>query len=173
MKKIIAAVLLSAFASASAFAAGDKNSIGVSYGLDYNGVLGIQGEFGIASKTNGQPLSVAAYYKNSSQTYFGVDAAISALGFTVNYDLSKELKVRDDKLQPYAGIGFERVTETVVIPGMPATFFFPATPSTTVSASTFQLSYTVGAKYEVTREINVAASYSSFGGLALGANYNF
>ena len=169
MKKIIAAVLLSAFASASAFAAGDKNSIGVSYGLDYSGVLGIQGEFGIASKTNGQPLSVAVYYKNAAQTIWGMSADSSALGFTVNYDLSKALKITNDKFQPYAGVGLERVTATVVYPGN-VFFGFPATSA---SASTFELAYTVGAKYSVSREVSVSASYSRFEGIAIGAHYNF
>ncbi len=172
MKKIIAAVLLSVFASASAFAA-DKNSVGVSYGLDYTGVFGIQGEFGIASKANGQPLSVAVYYKNSSQTFFGTNADISALGFTVNYDLSKALKVTNDKFQPYAGLGFERVSETFVTPGIPAFGPFPATPNTTYTGSSIGLSYTVGAKYSLTREVSVSASFSSFEGLAIGAHYYF
>lgn len=167
MKKIIAAVLLSAFASASAFAAGDKNSIGVTYGLDYSGVFGIQGEFGIASKANGQPLSVAVYYKNAPQTIFGVTANASALGFTVNYDLSKALKITNDKFQPYAGVGFERVSTTVVSPSF---FGFPAT---SVTGSTIDLSYTVGAKYSVSREVAVSASFSSFEGIAIGAHYNF
>ena len=152
------------------FCCGDKNSIGVSYGLDYNGVLGIQGEFGIASKANGQPLSVAVYYKNSSQTFFGVNADISALGFTVNYDLTKALKITNDKFQPYAGVGFERVSETVVYSqAMLSSAFRPRL----ATASSIDLSYTVGAKYSVSREVAVSASFSSFEGIAIGAHYYF
>ncbi len=166
MKKFIAAVLFFAFASAPAFAA-EKNSIGVRYGLDNNGTFGIQGEFDISSKVN-QPISIAAYYKTASQTVFGLTADTSALGFTANYDLSKVLKITNDKFRPYAGLGLERTTATVVYPGIPG--FIPATSAT---ASTMDVSYTVGVKYSVSREVDLSASFSSFDGIGFGAHYNF
>ena len=43
MKKIAIVALLSAFAAAPAFAADGKNSVGINYGTDLNGVVGIQG----------------------------------------------------------------------------------------------------------------------------------
>jgi hypothetical protein len=165
MKKFIAAVLF--FASVSAFAA-DKNSVGVTYGLDNNGTFGIQGEFDISSKANGQPISIAVYYKTASQTIYGVTADASALGVTANYDLSKVLKITNDKFRPYAGVGLERTTATAVTPAIP-----PFIPSMSATASSMDLAYTIGVKYSVSREVDVSASLSSFDGVGFGANYNF
>ncbi len=167
MKKYVAAVLFFAFASAPVFAA-EKNSIGVSYGLDNNGTFGIQGEFDISSKANGQPISIAVYYKTASQTIYGVTADASALGVTANYDLSKVLKITNDKFRPYAGVGLERTTATAVTPAIP-----PFIPAMSATASSMDLAYTIGVKYSVSREVDVSASLSSFDGIGFGAHYNF
>lgn len=62
MNKIVAAALLSAFIAAPAFAVDGKNSVGVTYGLDLNGVVGIQGEFDVSSMlANKAPVSVQVF----------------------------------------------------------------------------------------------------------------
>ena len=70
MKRIVIAALLSVFVAAPAVAADGKNSIGVNYGLDLNGVFGIQGEFDISSMVNKAPVSLQVFWKNYSQSYF-------------------------------------------------------------------------------------------------------
>ncbi len=75
MNSIVIAAMLFAFVAAPAFAANGKNSAGVTYGLDLDGVVGIQGEFDIsAAMPNKAPVSVQLFWKNYSQSY-GVPAA--------------------------------------------------------------------------------------------------
>lgn len=167
MKKIAAAILLSAFVAAPAIAADGKKSVGVSYGLDYNGVFGIQGEFDISSMVNKAPISVQAFWKKSSESVYGISADVTAIGVAGIYDLSSALKL-DKKIQPYAGLGLRRVTSTVVIPGMP-----PFIPTTTASASDTELHLTLGAKYSFTPQIAADFNYNDFGGLTIGADYSF
>lgn len=166
MKKIAFAALLSAFVAAPVFAADGDKSVGVNYGLDYSGVFGIQGEFDISSKVNKAPVSVQAFWKKGSQSAFGVSSDITALGVAGIYDLSAVVKV-DKKIQPYAGLGFRRVTATVVTPAIGP---FPAM---TASASKSELHITFGAKYEINHQVSADINYNDFGGLTIGANYSF
>lgn len=167
MKKIALAILLSAFLAAPAFAADGKKSVGVNYGMDINGTLGIQGEFDISSSLNKAPISVQVFWKKASETYFGVSADTTALGVAGIYDFSSTLKL-DKKIHPYAGVGIRRVTATVVMPGFP-----PFIPTTTASASNMELHLTVGAKYSFTPEFSADLNYNDFGGLTFGAEYKF
>src|SRR5450830_1070301 len=116
MKKIAIAALLSAFATAPAFAADGKNSVGVNFGTDLNGVFGIQGEFDISFMTNKQPISVQVFWKKSSQTFYGVSADTTAVGVAGIYDFNALAKL-DKKIHPYAGAGLKRETATTNIPG--------------------------------------------------------
>jgi len=162
MKKIAAAMLLSAFVAAPAIAADGKNSVGVNYGMDINGTFGIQGEFDISSSVNNAPVSVQVFWKKATETFYGVSADTTALGVAGIYDLSSALKL-DKKIQPYAGLGLRRVTSTVVVPVV----------NTTASASDMELHLTFGAKYSFTPEVSADLNYNDFGGLTFGAEYKF
>jgi opacity protein-like surface antigen len=167
MKKIVIVALLSAFAAAPAVAADGKNSVGINYGTDLSGVFGIQGEFDISSMTNKQPVSVQVFWKKASQTSYGVSADTTALGVAGIYDFNALAKL-DKKIHPYAGAGLRHKSETVVIPGIPG--FFPTTTATATSTDVY---YTGGVRYYLTPQFDADLNYNEFGGLTIGANFNF
>lgn len=161
MKKIAAAILLSAFVAAPAIAADGKNSVGVNYGLDFNGTLGIQGEFDISSSVNKAPVSVQVFWKKGSESFWFTSYDRTALGVAGIYDFSSALKL-DKKIQPYAGLGLRRESATVAGWG-----------GGTLSASSTELHITFGAKYSLTPEVSADLNYNDFGGLTIGAEYKF
>jgi len=64
MKKIVMTVLLSVFLVAPAMAADSKNSVGVNYGLDLDGVIGVQGELDISSSMPDKaPVSIQVFWQ--------------------------------------------------------------------------------------------------------------
>ncbi len=166
MKKIVIVALLSVFVAAPAFAADGKNSVGINYGTDLNGVLGIQGEFDISSMTNKQPISVQVFWKKASQTF--VDT--TALGVAGIYDFNALAKL-DKKIHPYAGAGFKRVSETTTIPAY--TFGGFIVPSTSFKTTSTDLYVTGGVRYYLTPQFDADLSYNNFGGLTIGANFSF
>jgi hypothetical protein len=172
MKRIVIAALLSVFVAAPAFAADGKNSVGINYGTDLNGVVGIQGEFDISSMTNKQPISVQVFWKKSSQTFYGVSADTTALGVAGIYDFNALAKL-DKKIHPYAGAGLKHVTDTVVVPGFGTPGTFGYFPSTTVKATSTDVYYTGGVRYYLTPQFDADLSYNNFGGLTIGANFSF
>ena len=160
MKKIAIAALLSAFATAPAFAADGKNSVGVNFGTDLNGVFGIQGEFDISSMTNNQPISVQVFWKKSSQTFYGVSADTTAVGVAGIYDFNALAKL-DKKIHPYAGAGLKRETQTI------------NTPFVSIKTTSSDLYVTGGVRYYLTPQFDADLNYNNFGGLTIGANFNF
>jgi opacity protein-like surface antigen len=152
MKKIVIVALLSVFVAAPAFAADGKNSVGINYGTDLNGVLGIQGEFDISSMTNKQPISVQVFWKKASQTF--VDT--TALGVAGIYDFNALAKL-DKKIHPYAGAGLKRETTSLV----------------SVKTTTTNFYATGGVRYFLTPQFDADLSLNNFGGLTIGANFNF
>lgn len=174
MKKIVIVALLSVFVAAPAVAADGKNNVGVNYGLDLNGTLGIQGEMDISSMVKKQPVSVQVFYKRATQTFYGVSASIAALGVAGIYDFN-ELARLDKKIHPYAGAGFKHVTETVVLPGFAGFPGFPGTaiPATTASATSTDLYFTGGVRYSLTPQFDADLNYNNFGGITIGANFKF
>lgn len=169
MKKVIALALLSMATSAPAMAAGDwTGSIGGAYGLG-SGDVGIQGEYNLEPSLR-QPVSVQAFYKNYSltQNYFGVTYSwsLTALGVAGIYDLNRALEVSDRKLHPFAGAGLYNVnaTFTTNVPGWGGTVAAPASGG---------LYLTLGARYDVTPQVNVEGGWNSFSGLAIAANFKF
>lgn len=161
MKRIIIVALLSAFAAAPAVAADGKNSVGINFGTDLSGVFGIQGEFDISSMTNNQPISVQVFWKKASQTFYGVSADTTALGAAGIYDFNVLAKL-DKKIHPYAGAGLKHVSKTEVFPG----------PFTGTATST-DVYVTGGVRYYLTTQFDADVSYNNFGGLTIGANFNF
>ncbi len=164
-KLVLAAALALPLLSSTACLADGFTAAGITYGLDHNGVIGFRGEYDISSMVERKPVSIVAYYKSASQTYFGVSANSSALGFTANYNLNKELEIKNPKLQPFVGLGLERTSSEAVTQTLGTTI--------KASSSAIDLSYSLGAKYVVSRELDVSGSLDSFGGLTLGANYKF
>lgn len=173
MKKIAIAVLLSAFiavpavAASAAPAAKSTASVGVNYGLDLDGVFGIQGEFDISSMTNKQPISVQVFWKKASQTFYGVSADTTAFGVAGIYDFNSLAKL-DKKIHPYAGAGLKHVSETVVFPGIPG-----VSPPTTGTATSTDVYVTGGVRYYLTPQFDADLNYNNFGGVTIGANFNF
>ncbi len=155
-----ALALLSTAASADGF-----KGAGITYGMDHNGTFGFRGEYDIASAVDNQPVRIVAYYKRATQTFFGVSANASALGFTANYDLSKELQIKNRKLQPFVGFGLERVSAEAVTQSLGSTI--------KATSNKLDLSYSFGAKYLFSSQIDLTASLDSFDGLTLGVNYKF
>ncbi|HEY5993903.1 MAG TPA: opacity family porin [Gallionellaceae bacterium] len=167
MKKIVSALLVSAAISAPAFAAGNSN-VEVNYGLDLNGVIGIQGDFDISSNV-GAPVSIEAVYKNYSQSYslpfFGTYKwSYTGIGVAGIYDLSSTFKL-DKKFRPYVGLGLMHLN---------ATFSGPAGGGAFVTAAnTGGVYITGGVKYMVTPQVAADLNYNNFGGLTIGAAYYF
>ena len=163
MKKIFAAILLSAFVTAHAFAAGN---VGVNYSLD--GALGLQGEFDISSMVDKAPISVQAFWKQETETVFGIDADHTGIGVVGIYDLSSVTNIAKKgaagkKMTPYVGLGLAR--ETVTIPGF---LFIPATKVTKT-----ELYFTGGMRYKFVPNFAVDVSYNNIFDLTVGLNYNF
>jgi len=170
MKKIIIATLLSLFVVAPAIAAESKSgvgekSIGVNYGLDMDGVLGIQGEFDISSMVENAPISVQVFWKRSSEDTnvigFTNNVTTSALGVAGIYDFSSVFKVKSKRLKPYAGLGIRSEKAEV------------KTSIGTVSRSDSELHLTAGVKYSFNRQFAADFNFNDFGGITVGANFSF
>lgn len=163
MKRMAIVALLTAFVAAPAVAADGRNSVGISYGLDLNGVFGIQGEFDISSAVNNAPVAVQVLYKNYSQSYLGAyKYSYSGFGVAAIYDFSAEMKL-DKKIKPYAGLGLIRLNASLTGP----------TNTFSVAADSGGLYATGGVRYAVTPEFSADLNYNNFGGLTIGANLNF
>lgn len=156
MKRIVIAVLMSLFVATPAVAAGGI-TIGANYGLDLNGVFGIMGEYDISSMTNNQPVSVQAFWKRGTQTFFGVNYNKTGLGAAGIYDFNA-LSRLDKKIHPYAGVGIISKKEQI---------------STLVSTNSSSLYFTGGIRYFLTPHFAADANFNDFGGITVGANFSF
>ena len=170
MKKVVIATILSLFIVAPAVAAEksrnmEKNSVGVNYGLDMDGVFGIQGEFDISSMVENAPISVQVFWKRASQdaNVLGLTATTttSAFGVAGIYDLSTVFKVKNKRVKPYAGLGIRSERAEV------------KTNIGTVSGSDSELHLTAGVKYSFNRQFAADFNYNDFGGITVGANFSF
>ena len=166
MKKIIAVSLLSVVMSSTAVAAG--NSVGVNYGLDWTGVLGLQAEFDISKLANNAPLAVQVLYKNYTETFslpgFGTyKYSYSGLGAAAIYDFSSAMKLADKKIKPYAGLGLMTLSHT----------FSGPTAVAIGNANSGGIYLVGGARYALTPQFDADLNYNNFGGLTIGANFKF
>jgi Outer membrane protein beta-barrel domain len=161
MYKIITASLLSSALISPAFAAEKAGNIGIN--VSFENALGIQAEFNLQ-----KPVSLQVFLKNYSRSYYyGNNAgyynySYTALGVAGLYDFSKELKLANRKIHPYAGLGLYTVSSTFSGSGAPV-----------ASPVDGGLYLTVGARYEITPEIDFDGNYNNFGGLTIGANLKF
>jgi len=163
MNKIVIAALLSAFIAAPAFAADGKDSIGVNYGLDLNGVFGVQGEFDISSSmANKAPVSLQVFWKNYSQSYGTPSGtyqySYNGFGAAAIYDFGSVVKA-NSKIKPYAGLGLITLNSRLSGPNAP---FARA-------ADSGGLYVTAGARYEVTPQVSADLNFNNYGGLTIGA----
>lgn len=158
MNKYFATLLLVPALATSAYAADSGNNIGINVSLD--NAIGIQGEF-ILQK----PLSLQIFYKNYSRSYYyggPYRYSYTAIGAAGIYDFSRELRIADKKIHPYAGIGLFTVSSSFSGSG-------PYVDSSVLGG----IYLTAGARYEITRDIDLDANYNNFGGLTIGANFKF
>jgi len=167
-RMVVAAALLAAFVAAPAVAADGKNSVGVNYGLDLNGVIGVQGEFDISSMTNKAPVSIQVFWKNYSQSYFvpgwgTYKYSYNGFGAAAIYDFSSVAKL-DKKIKPYAGLGLIALNSS--LSGPTGGFGYPGSDSG-------GLYITAGVRYALTPQVAADLSLNNFGGLTIGANLNF
>jgi len=167
MKRLFIAALISVFIAAPAFAAGGKNSVGINYGFDRSGVIGLQGEFDISSHVNNAPVSIQVFWKGYSESFnypgFGTyKFSYNGFGAAGIYDFGSVVK-QNNKIRPFAGLGLVSLSSSLSGPaGLPA-----------VSADSGGLYVTFGAKYVVSPEVSADLSYNNVGGLTIGANYHF
>ena len=167
MKRILSALLVSAAISAPAFAAGSSNSnVEVNYGLDLNGVIGIQGDLDISSAV-GAPISAELVYKSYSQDFVffgqGYSWSYTGLGVAGILDLRSAIKMPPE-FRPYVGIGLMHLSATYSGPGGAATLTSPNSGGIYITG---------GVKYMVTPQVAADLNYNNFGGLTVGAAFYF
>ncbi len=167
MKKITLFVLLSVCCAAPAIAAEGKNSVGVNYGFDLDGVVGIQGEMDIsAAMPNKAPVSIQVFWKNYAHTYrTGAGTyqySYNALGAAGIYDFGPVGKL-DKRFKPYAGLGLIALSSSLSGPNVPFN----------TSADSGGLYFTAGVRFDLTQQANVDLSLNNYGGLTIGANLKF
>ncbi len=168
MNKFLSALLVSAAISAPAFAAGSSNSnVEVNYGLDLNGVIGIQGDLDISSAV-GAPISAELVYKNYTQDYafppFGAYSwSYTGIGVAGILDLRSIIKLPPE-FRPYVGLGLMHLS---------ATYSGPNGTATLTSPTSGGIYITGGVKYMVTPQVAADLNYNNFGGLTIGAAYYF
>lgn len=159
MKKITLAILLTGFFS-DAFAA-STSSVGINYSFD--DVFGSQFEFDISKAANNRPVSVQLFWKSYSQR-LGTNNIwnTTSVGAAGIYDLTSVTKF-DKKIHPYAGLGLMSVSYSWAGLGLKQNY-------TGVSGGLY---VTGGVRYDLSPQISADINYNNFGGLTVGANFNF
>lgn len=166
MKKIVIAILLSAFVTVPVLAADfdiSNLSVGAGYGFGNNGVISIRSDYDITNKVN-NPVKVRVGYDRYSLDFGGFRNNYS---WSYNifyggayYDFNKTFAL-NSKIHPFAGLGFG--FGSVSCSGN----FCNSSP--TIGG----LYYIGGVQYDIKEQFSAEASFSVWGGLSIGANYNF
>jgi hypothetical protein len=166
MKKIASLLLLPALTCNIALAApsssrGMPASVGVNYSFD--DALGTQFEFNISEKVNYAPVSIQLFWKSYPQ-HINSNAIwnTSGLGIAGIYDLTAISKF-DKQYHPYLGLGLISVSHSWAGNG-------PIQNYTGRSSGLYGVG---GVRYSFSREISGDLNLNSFGGLTVGANFNF
>jgi hypothetical protein len=161
MNRMITIALLGAVLSTPALAAGSSGNVGIN--VSFDNAVGIQGEFNLQ-----KPLSLQVFLKNYSRTYWyggpggSYSYSYTAIGAAGIYDFSKELKITNKKVHPYAGLGLFTVSSS-----------FSGSGAYVSSSVLGGIYLTAGARYEITPDIDLDGNYNNFGGLTIGANFKF
>jgi hypothetical protein len=147
--------------AASAPARGLPNNIGVSYSFD--DAFGTQFEFNISQAVNYAPVSVQIFWRSYPQRV-GTNATWNTTGFGVAgiYDLTNTIKL-DKKFRPYIGLGVISVSHSWAGNG----------PAWNYTGRDSGLYVTGGVRYNFNPQVAGDLSLNSFGGLTVGANFNF
>jgi opacity protein-like surface antigen len=171
MKRFVIATMLSIFFAAPAVAASAdsparNNSIGVNYGFDEDGVMGIQGEFDISASMNKAPVSVQIFWKNYSHSIPSNAGTYqynyNGFGVAAIYDFSATARL-DKRFKPYAGLGLITLNSDLSGPNS----------QPPQSAETGGLYFALGVQYALTPTLSADLNFNNIGGLTLGANVNF
>ena len=167
MRKSVVIALLSAFISVPAAAADSQGSVGVNYGFDLDGVVGIQGEWNLAAAMPKKtPIRIQLFWKNYSHRF---QAAAGTFQYSYNgfgaaaiYDFGTVGKP-GKKFKPYAGLGLITLNSTLSGPNGPV-------PK---SADSGGLYLTGGLRYEMTPRVLADLNINNYGGLTIGAILEF
>ena len=171
MKKIAIVTLLSILVAAPAVAAENnrslgKKSIGISYGLDEDGVIGIHAEFDISSHVSNKPVTAQVFWKNYSQSYTRAAGtyqySYNGFGVAAIYDFGSVVK-ENKKIKPYAGLGLYTLQNKLSGPNV----------AFNVSADSGGLYITGGIRYAVMPDVAVDLNLNNIAGLTFGANFLF
>ncbi|MGC2165862.1 MAG: hypothetical protein WA632_07605 [Gallionella sp.] len=166
MKKIALMLCAAAVVSTPAMADG-RRSVGFNYGLDNDGVVGIQGEFDLSSSANNAPVSGQVFWKGYSKSYDRTAGkyqyTYSGFGVAALYDFGPVIK-QNTKIRPYAALGLYTLNNKLS---------GPTTPSLGVSADSGGLYVAGGVRFAVSPEIRVDLGLNNIGGLSAGLNFNF
>jgi len=161
MNKTFTLSFLGTLLSAPVFAAGNAGNVGLN--VSFDNAVGIQGEFNLH-----KPVSLQVFLKNYSRTYLyggppgSYSYSYTAFGAAGIYDFSKELRIADKKIHPYAGLGLFTVSSS-----------FNGSGAYVNSSVLGGIYLTAGARYEISPDIDLDGNYNNFGGLTIGANLKF
>jgi len=170
MKKIALTLVISALLSHATFAATEKtalgsainlSNIGINYSLD--DVFGTQFEFDVSKMANNAPVAMQIFWKSYSQHIS--DSSIwntTSVGVSGIYDLTAISKL-DKKFHPYAGLGLMSVSYSWAGMG----------PTQNYTGVNGGLYVTGGVRYNINPQIAADVNYNNFGGITVGANFNF
>lgn len=150
--------MLSVLLATPAVAAETSGNVGLN--VSFDDAIGVHAEFNIQ-----KPLSVQVFIKNYSRNYYysgRYSYSYTAVGVAGIYDFSKELRIANRKIHPYAGLGIYNVSAS-----------FNGSGPYVDSSVNGGLYLTVGARYELTPTIDFDGNYNNFGGLTIGANFKF
>lgn len=165
MKKIALMLCTAAIVSTPAMADG-KRSVGFNYGLDNDGVVGIQGEFDMSSSVNNAPVAGQIFWKGYSQTYDTnagrYQYTYSGFGVAGLYDFGPVIK-QNPKIRPYAALGLYTLNNKLSGP----------TGAPNASADSGGLYVAGGIRMAVSPETRVDLGLNNIGGLTAGVNFNF
>ncbi len=162
MKKLALAAALVLFSATSSASELSKMSVGAAYGFNYTGVLSIYGDYDISKEANNNPVKIRVGWDHYSDSYANYKWSYNVVYGGAYYDFNKILKI-DKKIHPIAGLGFG--FGTVSCSGNWCSNY----SSPTVGG----LYYILGAQYDFTPKISGEVNFNGWGGLSLGANYNF
>ncbi|MDX8382744.1 MAG: hypothetical protein R8M45_01605 [Ghiorsea sp.] len=169
-KQLTIAAVLSAALVTPSIAADDfkLDNVGAAYGFGDGGTISAHADVDIERMTD-MPLKARFGYSRYSYDSSGWNAtyttAYNIFYGGAYYDFSKMAKF-GKKIHPFAGIGFGGASSSVTCSGNCS--------GTTLSAgSVGGLYYIGGVQYDVNRQFDAELSFAGWGGISIGANYNF
>lgn len=165
MKKVAIILYAAAVISTPAMADG-RRSVGFSYGLDNDGVVGIHGEFDLSSSVNNAPVSGQIFWKGYSQSYDRAAGryqyTYSGLGVAAIYDFGPVIK-QNKKIRPYGALGIYTLNNKLSGPAAPLN----------VSADSGGLYVAGGVRFALSPETRADLGLNNIGGITAGVNFNF